>query len=107
MGPRNLKPSDLVGCTITGTVQEVDGKRKLVNARLQPPPQPIRPEVLLEFVRALVRNTCGGDVISLSLMQAKRKASATEEEMAALVAAVKQTRHDQPWPSGFMPEDDF
>jgi hypothetical protein len=68
----------------------------------------IRPEVLLEFVRALVRNTCGGDVIALALYATRDAVNATDEEMAALVAAIKQTRaRNRQWPPGFMPEDSF
>lgn len=67
----------------------------------------VRPEVLLEFVRALVRNTCGGDIIALSLMQVRSRVDATDEEMAVLVAAIKQTRSRSQWPPGFMVEDEF
>jgi hypothetical protein len=81
-------------------------RRKAALAESRQLPQ-VRPEVLLEFVRALVRNTCGGDIIALSLMQVKSRVDATDEEMATLVAAIKQTRGRGPWPPGFMPEDEF
>lgn len=103
--PDNEKPSDLVGPAIVGAAQEVDEAQKLGNT--QHPAPALRPEVLLEFVRALVRYTCGGDVIALSLMQTKREANATDTEMAALVAAIKQTRRTGQWPAGFMPKDNF
>jgi len=53
----------------------------------------LRPEVLLEFVRALVQNTWSGDVLSLSLGAAQDRTGATEEEMRLLLAAVMTTRN--------------
>ena len=67
----------------------------------------VRPEVLLEFVRLLVRETHSGDIIKLVLGWTQAHTKATDEEMAVLIAAIKQERKHSMWPPGFMPEDNF
>ena len=65
----------------------------------------VRPGVMLAFVRALVRNTWSGDVLTLTLLQTKTDADATDEEIASLKAAILQERNSHPQsPKGFMPE---
>jgi hypothetical protein len=67
----------------------------------------LRPEVLLEFVRALVANTHSGDVIHLALLQTKSRTKATKRELAVLVGAIMQERGPGGgFPPGFMPEFD-
>lgn len=67
-------------------------------------PPPVRQELLIEFVRALIQNTWNGDVLHLSLLQAQRRTAATPEEVAALVAAVRQTHQSARLPRGFAPK---
>jgi hypothetical protein len=81
-------------------------RRKAALAESRQLPQ-VRPDVLLEFVRLLVKNTHGGDILKLVLAWTQDHTGATDEEMAVLIAAIKQERRHSQWPPGFMPEDDF
>ena len=64
---------------------------ELVEARTDSGPS-LRPEVLVEFLRSLVRNTWSGDTLCLSLHAAQRASGATDEEMGMLRAAIAQER---------------
>jgi hypothetical protein len=63
--------------------------------------------VLLEFVRALVRNTWSGDVLALALMQTQTNTKASVEEMRHLIAAVRAEHDKARIPAGFMPPLDL
>lgn len=52
----------------------------------------VRPELLLAFFRALIKNTMNGDVIAISLMRARSESGASDEEVRALVQAIRNER---------------
>ena len=64
---------------------------ELVAAGAHPGPQ-VRPELVIAFVRALIKNTMNGDVIALALMRARSESGASEEEVRALVQAIRNER---------------
>jgi hypothetical protein len=56
-------------------------------------PRPnVRPEFLLAFVRALIRNTTNGDLIALSIIAAKSETGASDEEVQVLADAIRNER---------------
>ena len=66
--------------------------------------QNVRPELLLEFVKALVQEVQNSDSIILALHRAKRKSGASEEETELLTEAVfTEMKKYNPYPEGFMP----
>ena len=64
-------------------------------------PDQLRPEFLIEFIRELIKNNPNGDLLSLSLVTAARRTSATSEEEMLLKKAIKQTAEQSMWPTGF------
>ena len=64
---------------------------ELVEERADPRPQ-VRPELVLAFMRALIRNTMNGDVIALCLMSARRQTGASDEEIQLLTEAIRNER---------------
>jgi len=56
------------------------------------PRQNVNYELMLEFVRALVRNTSSGDVIMLSIYAARSRSGASDEEVSLLIDAIE---HEQ------------
>lgn len=52
----------------------------------------VRPELLLRFVQALIRNTFNGDAIRLALMWAQSESGASDEEVRLLMQAVRNER---------------
>ena len=57
-----------------------------------PPGPKVRPELLIAFFRALIKNTMNGDVIAIALMRARSESGASEEEVQALVQAIRNER---------------
>ena len=66
----------------------------------------LRPEILLEFIRALIKNNPNGDILYLSIMAAADKTNATEEEIELLKRAIREEINTTPshWPKGFHAE---
>jgi len=52
----------------------------------------VRPELMLAFFRALIRNTFNGDAIALALLSAKSASGASDEEVRLLAEAIRNER---------------
>jgi len=64
-----------------------------------------RPEFLIEFVRAIIKNNPNGDILYLSIMAAADKTNASKDEIKMLTQAVRDiSAGPTPWPKGFYPE---
>ncbi len=61
----------------------------------------VRGELLIEFVKALIRNTVNGDAIFLSLCAAQSITGATDEEVEILTQALRQEHRKNHAPRGF------
>ena len=65
----------------------------------------MRAEVLLALIIALIEQTHSGDALYLALLRAQRTASATDDEMDYLRAAIRSVRSGVAMPKGMF--DDF
>lgn len=61
----------------------------------------VRGELLIEFVKALIRETVNGDAIYLALMRAKELSGATDAEVEILTRALRQEHSERHGPRGF------
>lgn len=61
----------------------------------------LRTELLVELVRALVRNNPNPDILFLSVASAMDVTSATKEEGELLMQALTAEADRAPWPKGF------
>ena len=69
--------------------REVGGQNELL----------VRPQVVLAFLEALVRNTNSGDLLWLSAKATRHTANATQEEAEILLEACRRARsgHETPF----------
>jgi len=61
----------------------------------------VRPQLVVEFLRALIRNNPNGDVMFLSLYAAAKVTGATKEECGLMMAAIEGEMAQSVWPKGF------
>lgn len=67
-------------------------------------PNQVRPELLLAFVKHLIKSSHGGDSLMLALYAAVDETKATEQEQKVMLMAIKGEWSKNKWPAGFMPD---